>query len=224
MTELIIIGASGSGKDVYQVIHDINVREKKYQVIGFIDSNPDLGGSKSAELPVLGDVDYLARKNQALAFACGIGRPANKYKMIRQVISLMPQADWPVLIHPSALVSSSAKIGRGVIVCAQCVIQPDAVIEEFTLLNIATIVGHDSSIGPFGNLNPRTFIAGNCQIGGYFHAGAGTVVIDHLRVGNHVHTAAGSVVVADVVDDIMVAGHPARLVRPPAPLPTPRER
>ena len=59
MKDLILVGASGYGREIYDMIERINDRKHVYNVIGFIDDNPEIWGTKINTVPVLGGVEYV---------------------------------------------------------------------------------------------------------------------------------------------------------------------
>lgn len=53
----------------------------------------------------------------------------------------------PVVIHPNAYISKSAKICPGTVVLANAVVNADAGIGKGCIINIGALVDHDSEIG-----------------------------------------------------------------------------
>ena len=54
-----IFGAGGFGREVACLIHSVNKQRRTWNIIGFIDDNPNLKGTKNEYGEVLGGVDYL---------------------------------------------------------------------------------------------------------------------------------------------------------------------
>ena len=51
------------------------------------------------------------------------------------------------------------------------------------------------------------------ELGDNVSLGAGTKVIGLIKIGNNVITGANSVIVADIPDNVIVAGVPAKVIR-----------
>ena len=87
------------------------------------------------------------------------------------------------VIHPTAVIASSAKIGIGNYVGAHVVISSNATIGNNNIINIGTSIGHDSVIGTNCIINPGVRISGNCIIKNGTLIGANTVVFQGKTVG-----------------------------------------
>ena len=70
----------------------------------------------------------------------------------------------PLLIHPTAYVSPTAKIEVGSIVCAKAVINTNVIIEKGSIISIGALVDHDSSLGGFSHINSGAIVKANCRV------------------------------------------------------------
>lgn len=69
------------------------------------------------------------------------------------------------LVHPSAVVSASAKIGEGSIVMAGAVVQANARIGRYCIINSGASVDHDCVIECFAHIAPGAHLCGNVKVG-----------------------------------------------------------
>lgn len=120
---------------------------------------------------------------------------------------------WQNVVHPRAWISPSARLGRGVFVGANAVIQAGAVIGDHAIINTAVVVEHDCRIGSGAHLGPGVVLGGGVEIGEGCLVGLGARVRDHCAIGAHATVGMGSVVVGAVQAGTVVLGVPAR-VRP----------
>ena len=114
-------------------------------------------------------------------------------------------------IHASAIISSSAKIGYGNLVCPTAVIHTDAEIENCTIINTGAIIEHDCKVKNFAQVSPNATLCGRVGIGEYCFIGAGSTIIPNKQVSNKSVVAAGSVVIEYIPQNVMVAGTPAKI-------------
>jgi len=119
----------------------------------------------------------------------------------------------PTLIHPSACVSPSARIGRGVLVMQNVVINADAEIADGALLNVACCVAHDCRVGVHSHLAPGTQMGGGSSVGAGVFCGTSSVILPNTSVGEWSICGAGAVVAKDVPERSLAVGVPARVVR-----------
>ena len=90
---------------------------------------------------------------------------------------LNPQVDpWPKGIHPSAVISGSAKIGKDVSVGAHSVIDEDAEIGDNTRVSHGCVVGVRAKVGRECLLYPNAIIYHQCKVGDRVTLHAGCVV------------------------------------------------
>lgn len=115
-----------------------------------------------------------------------------------------------ILVHPSAVVSPTAIIEPGCVVCPLVVVGARSRIGEGTILNRGSLVGHHTEIGRYSFLGPGANVAGMVIIGEQVYVGAGAIVRDHLRIGDRAVVGMGAAVVKDVPADVTVVGVPAR--------------
>lgn len=120
---------------------------------------------------------------------------------------------WHNVVHPRAWISPSARLGRGVFVGANAVIQAGAVIGDHAIINTAAVVEHDCRLGTACHLAPGAVLGGGVEVGEGCLIGLGARVRDHCTIGAHATVGMGAVVVGAVQAGTVVLGVPAR-VRP----------
>lgn len=208
----LVIGAGGHGR----VVADL-VRALGHSVAGFVDDDPakidsavDSTGSRvtmtlsallqhvqtNGELPAAADHVALA-----------IGDNARRLELFTQ----LRQHCAPALIHPSAVVSPTARVGDGSVVFALSAINPEARVGCAVIINTGAIVEHDCTVADGVHLSPGAVLCGTVSIGARSWIGAASVVIQDRSVGSDCIVGAGAVVVHDVPDGVVVFGNPARV-------------
>jgi FlaA1/EpsC-like NDP-sugar epimerase len=110
MKDIVIIGAGGFGRETAWLIEDINNKKPEWNIVGFVDDNASIQGSKINGYEVVGDINWL--KEQELYVVSAIGDPIIKKKVIDRLEG--SNNKYPVLIHPSAIYSDRVTIGESV--------------------------------------------------------------------------------------------------------------
>ena len=131
---------------------------------------------------------------------------------IRKKISETIAANFISLIHPSAIVSKYATIGKGSVVMASAVINAGATIGKHCIVNTAAIIEHDCILEDFVHISPNTTITGSVTIGEGTHIGAGAIVLPNIKIGNWATVGAAAVVLKKVPKFATVVGNPARIL------------
>jgi sugar O-acyltransferase (sialic acid O-acetyltransferase NeuD family) len=194
--KVILYGGGGHAKVVAECL-----QAQQAAIVGFIDDNPN---ATLFEFPHLGK--YFALANQQSSFVIAIGE--NK---IRKRFSELITHSFVSALHPSALISSSAKIGRGSMIFHRVVVQADTTIGNHVILNTSSQIDHDSLIEDFAHIGPGAIVCGSVKIGEGSLIGAGSVILPGVEIGKWCTIAAGSVVTKSVPDGALVIGSPAKI-------------
>jgi UDP-perosamine 4-acetyltransferase len=120
------VGAGGHAK----VIIDILRQGNRYEVVALTDNNPKLWGSSYCDVPIIGDDHMLTSLRPKVEHAfLGIGSVRSSalrshlYQMVREL-----GLEFLNAIHPTAVISPTAKLGCGVAVMAGAIVNPGATI------------------------------------------------------------------------------------------------
>jgi len=94
-------------------------------------------------------------------------------------------AGWePVsIVHPSAMISKSAKIGPGCFVASGCAVSVNAELGSHCLVHFNSTIGHDAVLGAHCTVLPGARISGQVRLGAGVMVGSNAVVFQHLQVG-----------------------------------------
>jgi len=117
------------------------------------------------------------------------------------------------IVDPSALVASTARIGRGVYISSGAVVASAAVLHNSVFVNRLASVGHHSLLDEFVSVGPGVSIASKVTIGRGTMLGAGATVAPGVTIGSNCVIAAGAVVHRDVPSNTVMIGNPARIAR-----------
>ena len=204
MPKLIVVGAGGCGREVMQWAIDWGTLFTPY---GFIDDNPNALSGLFANHPILGSISRWQPAEDEL-FVCGIADPKTKRKVVADLKAR--GARFISLVHPTALVSATAQIGEGVVICPHATISDNAKVNDYVYINLYTAIGHDAIVGAYSTLSSFTDITGGVVIGEEVFSGSHVSVVPKVQIGAGAYLCAGSVVMSRVAKDTKVLGNPAR--------------
>ncbi len=190
-----LYGASGHAKVIMDILNANGVR-----IDALVDDNP--------ELKELQGVPVIHSAEGCSPFIISIG--SNK---IRKMIAERLACEFVSAVHPSAVVSPSAKIADGTVVMQGAIIQADAKIGKHCIVNTAATIDHECVIGDYVHISPNASLCGNVHVGEGTQIGVGSVVIPGIKIGKWSIIGAGSVVVRDIPDDVVAVGNPCRIIK-----------
>lgn len=204
---LVIVGGGGLGREAYQYTLDAQAHGRKIAIAGFLDDNADVLKGYEIENKHLGRLDAF-RVTEDHRFFVAIAEPRVRKAVVTRLES--SGAKFTSIIHPTAYVPATVKVGTGVMICPFAFIGPDAVLEDFVILNTHCSIGHDSQIKRFSVFSPYAVVNGNVTMEEGSFLGTHATVTPGKRVGAYSKVAAGSVVFQDVPPRSLAVGIPAK--------------
>ena len=119
-------------------------------------------------------------------------------------------AQFANVIHHSAYIAPTSKIGRGVIIAPFAFVGPFAKIGDNCVLNVRSTVGHDAILGDSAILSPHVDINGSAVVGEGCFFGACAVVDPAIEIGSFCKVASGTVVKQNAGDGFLIVGNPGK--------------
>ena len=203
MKEVIIIGAGGHGAEIdeYILYTKFDFEKNAIKVVGFIDDNPLNYDKYQLSAPLLGSIkEHTIDKNKY--YIIGIANLQFRKPIVNNFLS--NGAKFITLIHSTACVSPSSKIGYGVVIAPFVNIGPNVIVGDFTIINSRASMGHDSKIGKHNFITPNVCFSGFTEIGDENLFGINSATIPEIKVGNRNKITAGMILDKNVDDDTTV--------------------
>lgn len=209
MKDIVVIGSGGFSKQVIEMIEKINSVKQEYNLIGIIDDNDELMGKEVLGYKVIGDTEYIKQysKHEKVHGVIAIAN-GNVRKQISQKLN---DVEWVNLIHPNAIISDYFKMGKGNIICAGVIINPECVIGNHCHINIGSTLGHDVTMHDYVTVMPGCRISGNVTLKSNCMIGTGSTIIQGLTIEKYVRLGAGAVLVNNTQRDNTYIGVPAKI-------------
>ncbi|MBX7210626.1 MAG: NeuD/PglB/VioB family sugar acetyltransferase [Verrucomicrobiaceae bacterium] len=208
--EIIIIGCNGNCVDIAEAVEALAAHGGAVKVAGFLDDADGMQGAEVAGYPVLGRIADAA-KFAGAGFVNGIGSPKS-YRFKADIIARagVPVERWATVIHPTAVVSRHARIGRGTVLLANVSVGAGARIGDHCMVLQNSVISHDSTIGDCSALATGVCVSGGCAIGENCYIGGNVSIRDGVRIAPGSLIGIGAVVVKDVAAVCVAFGNPAR--------------
>lgn len=204
--QVLLIGGGGHCKVVIDVF-----RAAGWAPIGILD--PHLAGADVFGVPVLGGderASELLEQGHRNAFVA-IGENAVRRRIALGLMEI--GFELATAIHPSAVISPSARLEGGTIVMPNAVINAHARVGAFGIVNTGAIVEHDCVLGVAVHAAPRSVMGGNVTLEDEVLFGIGAVARPGSFIGARTVVGAGAVVIGTIGADLIAGGAPARPLR-----------
>lgn len=203
---VVVIGGGGHAKVVLDVLQAAG-----REVVGFCDPSRQVGEFLGS-IPCVGDDDALPGilASGVRSAIVALGDNVLRDRVARQVREI--GFELVNAVHPSAQISSSVVLGRGIAIMPGVVINAGSVIGDNAIINTSASIDHDCRVGLSTHIAPGAHLSGYVTVGDRVLIGVGCSIGrgKTLDIGEDAIVGTGSVVVHDVPPHSIVAGNPAR--------------
>lgn len=211
-TKLAFLGATAF-PETQHIIRDLNRAEPRYEVIGLLDDNPALAGTRVAGVEVLGPL-ALARTLPA-DVQCVFGIGSHRTRTIRHEILRrigLPDDRYETIVHPAAHLLPDAVLGPGCIVHPGVIIGQESVLEGFNVVFPHSIVASRNVLGKYAMLTSLVSLTNGVRLGRGVFIGTTSAVAEGVTIGAGAMIGMGTLVHRDVPAGVTAMGNPMRFV------------
>ena len=211
MKNIVLIGGGNQAHYTIDIIESLG----KYNIVGIIDSIHPINSIRFG-YKVIGrqeDIKTLIEEYEIDGGVISIGDNWSRYKVYKDIIKNTPFFTFPNIIHPSAIVSKTAKLGVGIVAMAGVIINPLAIVGSFTFFATGAQIEHDCSLKRFSSVSAGSILGGHVVIGEFSAITLGVTIIDRLTIGENVVIGSGSLITKSIPDNVLAYGTPAKIIR-----------
>ena len=137
-------------------------------------------------------------------FIIGATKPENKITIYESFG--VPDQEFINVIHRSSQISSTVRLGKGIIINSLVSIAAHTKVGYHVTINRHSSIGHHSKIENFATIGPGCSIGSNVKIGEATTIGMGTTIRDGVIIGSNCSIGMGSTVLGNVPDNTKIYG------------------
>ncbi len=210
MKNLLIIGARGFGREIYNSALESIGYNDSFIVKGFLDDKVNALDGYDGYPPIVDSVEHyqLAKDD---VFICALGEVSYKETYVKMILA--KGGEFINLIHKTANVDRNTVLGKGCIVCRNVQISCDIQIGNYVTFQPFSIIGHDASIGNFCHLNTYAFVGGYSVLSDGVTMHTGAMLHPYKCIGEYSIIGAGAFVISNVKPNTTMIGNPARTLK-----------
>jgi acetyltransferase EpsM len=214
MKKLVIIGGYGNGTVVQSTVEDINAVKEEWEILGFLnDKEKEPINGYNILGPITKEVVQDLLKNDNIYFFYTLISVKLNYSFLYKLKDLeIPIDRFATLIHPTAVVSSSAKIGYGVCIQPFVSVGPNTDIGNFIHIFAQSLIGHGSTLEDYSYVANNACIGADVILKEGAYLGTNASTLEYISLGKWSVIGIGSVVIKDVEDYTKVVGNPSRII------------
>lgn len=203
MRNIVIVGAGDLGKELVWLIEDINKTKPTYLILGFLDDNVKKAGTEYYGYRVLGGTEKLKELYTKMSIHAVIAIQDGSVR--KKIVEAHPEfTKWETIAHPSAVIASTSKVGKGCIFFPQVTVSVDSELGDFGLYYIQSTICNDCNIGNYVSVMSGVSISEHAIVGDGCFLAAGSTVYPHKSLGKCVKVSGGAIAHKDYPDNAEV--------------------
>jgi sugar O-acyltransferase (sialic acid O-acetyltransferase NeuD family) len=173
MKQLVLIGSGGHAKSVIDIIE----AENKWNIYGLIGKKNEIGQDILGYSVIGSDEnleDIRRECDHAIIGVGQIGLPCIRVELAKKLKKLCFKS--PFLISPNAYVSKRAKIGVGSVIGHGVVINADAEVGKYCIVNSQCLIEHGVRVGDFCHISTGAKLNGDVLVGENSFIGSNSII------------------------------------------------
>jgi len=209
MKKLIIIGAGGMGREIYDLATFCKGFNTEYVIKGFLDDSLDILKAFKGYPPIISNInDYTIEADDV--FVCSIGNVIERKNSVERILD--KGGEFINLIHPDAFIGKNTSIGVGCILLKNAYVGVDCVIDDFVLIQISAVVGHDVKVGKYSRIDCNVVCVGGTELKEGVTVHTSSVINHKVVIERNASVGACSFVIRRVKENTSVYGNPAKKI------------
>ena len=204
---LIIVGAGQLGVLISKIIK----KNYNFQIIGFIDNDPQKKGKKINGIRVIGNDKFLKKKKEKVSIVIAIGDIKKRIEIQKKFKK--KNYSFPKIISSLSKIDENVKIGSGTLITNHSMILNNTRVGDFCVIGSGNKILHNVHISNNCIIGGGSVVGSNVKIKENVFIGVGSVLASKkITIGKNSFICSGSGVFKSMKAGSKVIGNPARLI------------
>jgi sugar O-acyltransferase (sialic acid O-acetyltransferase NeuD family) len=209
LERLIVIGAATP--TIIRVIDDINeAKQRKIEVVGFVDSAHQTIGRSFFGFPVLGGFDAVSDFGPDEIVLVNSIAASTKDRVETTEHFTSRGFRFTNVIHPGVN-TKYVEMGQGNLVYERALIQPFVTIGSHCVISSNSGIAHETSVGDYCFVGPASYVCGKVNIADRVYIGTGAKILPRLSIGSGAVIGSSALVTKPVNAGERIMGVPGRV-------------
>ena len=206
--KIVIFSAGSAGREVFQLILNINKLKNEWEVIGYVDDDKNKIGKTIDNIEVFSTTNK-PKKKEIYAIS-GIMDSSIRKKIFNKEI-LKNGYQLTNLIHPLVEKPKCFQVGLGNIIFGNVHISFEVNIKNFSIISNFCDLGHNLITNDYCTVMPSVVIGGNCEIGEKTLIGSGAIIHQGIKIGANCKIGMGTLITGDIKSNTSIINYPRQV-------------
>ena len=208
--KILIFSAGSTGREVFQLISNINKLQNEWEVIGYVDNDSNKIGKTIDSIQVYSTTNK--PKNKEIYAMCGVMDGVIRKKIFDKEI-IKNGYQLTNLIHPLVEQPKCFKIGLGNIIFGYVHISFEVNIKNFSIISNFSDLGHNLIANDYFTIMPSVIIGGNCEIGEQTLIGSGATIHQGVKIGSNCKIGMGTLITSNIKHNTSIINYPRQTTK-----------
>lgn len=210
MTDLVIIGAGGFGREMLEHVKGINQEiAPTWNFLGFVDDGAT--ATKEGD-KMLGGLEDFLKMDRKIQYFIAIANMEVREKMANRCREAGFTA--ATIVEPKVVTAPGCEIGEGCYIGRNSVLKRNVKIGPFCVIQGGGVLCRGAEVGAYTSVMTNPYFGEDVRIGKYNYFGLRCNVADGITTADHCTFGACATVMEDIAVPGTYAGVPAVLKKP----------
>jgi acetyltransferase EpsM len=205
MMKIIILGDGRHSRMIQEMIYV----KKEYDILAVLDDKYKQGFQLNGMIHA--PISYLwrlFRKDTKVVVA--IGNNKVRRKIVKKLD--LPPACYASIIHPTAVISTTSRIGSGTVIMPYAEVNANTDIGMHCIIDTAAVLEYESEVGDYTHVSPNATLSGNASSGEGAQIDSSATIISGKHVGSWSVIGAGATVIEHIPAYSKTVGNPSGII------------
>ena len=208
--KVVFLGAANP--ETGRMIAAVRQAQADFEVLGFLDNDPEKKGTRFLGYPVFGGFETLSEVLAADVYFVNLITGSTRARYESSLHMARQGCQFANFVHPSIDLNMT-EMGVGNYIQEGVIVQAEARIGNNSSIHMGALIAHEVTVGHSVFIAHAVSVSGSVEVEDGVFIGTNASIVPRVRIGRWATVGAGAVVTKDVPPYSTVVGNPAKVIK-----------